>query len=49
MEGTHFPNLDKTNEKTKTKIYKIKNVFEKSNIPNKEKNKVIAKIKKPIS
>ncbi len=49
MEGTQFPNLDKTKEKTKTKIYKMKNVFEKSNIPNKEKNKVIAKIKKSIS
>jgi hypothetical protein len=51
MEGTIFPNLDKTKQKTKTKIYKMKNVFDdgkKSTLPNKEKNKIIAKVKKPV-
>ncbi len=40
---------DKTKKKTKTTIYKIKHVFEKSILSKKENNKVIAKVKKIIS
>lgn len=49
MEGCVIHDQKKTKQKTKTTIYKMKHVFDKTNIPNKEKNKVIAKVKKVIS
>ena len=47
MNNNDYSLLEITKPKTRTKTYKIKDVFEK--VPKAKQNKVIAKIKKPIS
>jgi len=49
MDGFENQKKETDKPKTKTSIYKVKNVFDKKSYPTKEANKVLSKIKKIIS
>jgi hypothetical protein len=50
MDGfEHIQTKESEKSKTKTKTYKVKNVFDKKSYPTKEANKVLTKVKKIIS